>query len=401
MLTGKLLLALSSLLQLLAAVTALRLIRSTSRRLGWGLLAAGLFLMVARRLPSLAGGQSLLASEPLLYESIGLAISACILTGLVLVRGFFEEFRLMVARLKASEERYRLLFEKNLAGSIRLSVDGRLLDCNEAYLRLARCGSKAEALGRADATPWPDAAAWDPVRAALETSGTAAGVEGMLRRREAAGLPVRASLALLPADERFPAHVDGTVTAAAGSGEEGPGSALLDGVTGLPNRFHLLSRLQGLLDKASASGADPGLLAVSLVPAATGASETEPFLRAAGKHLASAVQGGGCTVAWAGGSEFTVLVPSTTGEELQWTAARVVDAFRNPVEAGGGAAVPLAASLGLALAPGDGRTAEALLAAARGALNRAAALGPGSAVLAGEVEAPAGAEPRAEKGAPR
>src|ERR1051326_4781196 len=38
--------------------------------------------------------------------------------------------------LSASEGRYRLLFEKNLAGVLRTALDGRVLECNEAFAKM-------------------------------------------------------------------------------------------------------------------------------------------------------------------------------------------------------------------------------------------------------------------------
>jgi two-component system cell cycle sensor histidine kinase/response regulator CckA len=38
--------------------------------------------------------------------------------------------------LRASEKRYRLLFEKNLAGILRTTLEGRVLECNEAFARM-------------------------------------------------------------------------------------------------------------------------------------------------------------------------------------------------------------------------------------------------------------------------
>ena len=38
--------------------------------------------------------------------------------------------------LRASEERYRMLFHQNLAGVFRSTLDGRMLDCNEAFARI-------------------------------------------------------------------------------------------------------------------------------------------------------------------------------------------------------------------------------------------------------------------------
>src|SRR5262249_45594618 len=43
---------------------------------------------------------------------------------------------LAVAALRASEERYRELFERNLAGVFRSRLNGMLLDCNDAYARI-------------------------------------------------------------------------------------------------------------------------------------------------------------------------------------------------------------------------------------------------------------------------
>jgi len=39
-------------------------------------------------------------------------------------------------RLRESEARYRLLFERNLAGVYRTTTDGRILDCNDAFARI-------------------------------------------------------------------------------------------------------------------------------------------------------------------------------------------------------------------------------------------------------------------------
>jgi PAS domain S-box-containing protein len=48
--------------------------------------------------------------------------------------------------LRASEERYRLLFERNLAGVFRTSIQGRILDCNDAFARILGCTSRADAM---------------------------------------------------------------------------------------------------------------------------------------------------------------------------------------------------------------------------------------------------------------
>jgi two-component system, cell cycle sensor histidine kinase and response regulator CckA len=46
--------------------------------------------------------------------------------------------------LRESERRYRNLFERNLAGAFRSTLDGRLLDCNETFVRAFGYDSKEE-----------------------------------------------------------------------------------------------------------------------------------------------------------------------------------------------------------------------------------------------------------------
>jgi len=50
--------------------------------------------------------------------------------------------------LLSSEKRYRLLFERNVAGVATGSLDGRVLDCNEGWARILGYESRGEVLGR-------------------------------------------------------------------------------------------------------------------------------------------------------------------------------------------------------------------------------------------------------------
>jgi len=49
--------------------------------------------------------------------------------------------------LRQSEQRYRLLFERNLAGLYRSTLDGRVLDCNQSFARIFGYASREEVLG--------------------------------------------------------------------------------------------------------------------------------------------------------------------------------------------------------------------------------------------------------------
>src|SRR5246127_1436334 len=50
--------------------------------------------------------------------------------------------------LLSSEQRYRLLFERNVAGVAIASLDGRVLDCNGGWIRILGYESRDEVLGR-------------------------------------------------------------------------------------------------------------------------------------------------------------------------------------------------------------------------------------------------------------
>lgn len=47
---------------------------------------------------------------------------------------------------QVSEERYRLLFDQNVAGVFRTTLDGRILDCNDAFVRSLGYDSREELL---------------------------------------------------------------------------------------------------------------------------------------------------------------------------------------------------------------------------------------------------------------
>jgi len=49
--------------------------------------------------------------------------------------------------IRASEKRYREFFERNLAGTFRSTPDGRLLECNESFVRMLGYATQEEILG--------------------------------------------------------------------------------------------------------------------------------------------------------------------------------------------------------------------------------------------------------------
>ncbi len=68
---------------------------------------------------------------------VGLAIVTFMVLGLTILTSLFDRrYSARTRELEAAERRYRLLFERSLAGVLRTTLDGRILDCNEACARI-------------------------------------------------------------------------------------------------------------------------------------------------------------------------------------------------------------------------------------------------------------------------
>ena len=103
----------SVLLQVIAAVLALRLIRITEVRAAWILIAIALVLMSVRRVIDVLPFLHLEVTPNinLLDDLIGVVISVLMVVGVALIAPVFFALRQSANTLRESEERYRLLIE--------------------------------------------------------------------------------------------------------------------------------------------------------------------------------------------------------------------------------------------------------------------------------------------------
>jgi PAS domain S-box-containing protein len=103
--------------------------------------------------------------------------------------------------LIGSERRYRLLFERNMAGVFRTGPDGRFLDCNDAFARILGYASREEVL-RANASElYFDPAERDALLARLRESKQVTNVDLRLRRPDGAPVWVRENVSLIEEEE--------------------------------------------------------------------------------------------------------------------------------------------------------------------------------------------------------
>ena len=113
--------------------------------------------------------------------------------------------------LRASEQRYRLLFERNLAGVYRTTLDGRVLDCNESYARIFGYDSQEEALARRASGLYFDAADREKFIAQLREQGTLINAEWCLRRKDGSPVWILENSSLIEGEEGAPTSIQGTL----------------------------------------------------------------------------------------------------------------------------------------------------------------------------------------------
>lgn len=153
-----------------------------------------------------------------------------------------------------------------------------------------------------------------------------------------------------------------------------------DALTGLPNRVLLDDRLEQAVAHSDRGGF--ALMVCSLdrfklVNESLGHSAGDQLLKEMARRVRGLV-GPIDTVARFGGDEFVLLIDSLyRGDDAQLLAARIIDVIQEPVRIGG-IDVRTSASIGIALHPADGTTAQALAAHAEAAMHRAQQRGRGS-----------------------
>ncbi|MGC8763753.1 MAG: PAS domain S-box protein [Acidobacteriota bacterium] len=119
------------------------------------------------------------------------------------------ELRRAERALRQSERRYRLLFERNLTGVFRMDLQGKLLECNEAFARMFGFSSPGEAVAASHAFS-ADPEDFEALRASLLAQGLAANVESLARRKDGSTFWILENAVLLEEEKGKP-EVLGTV----------------------------------------------------------------------------------------------------------------------------------------------------------------------------------------------
>jgi diguanylate cyclase (GGDEF)-like protein/PAS domain S-box-containing protein len=283
--------------------------------------------------------------------------------------------------LRSSEERYRSLFERNLAGVFSASADGTIVDCNQAMAHILGHDSRLACLNSSLFEAFVDPLHRDAVVDRLRAGETLSGEELCVRRSDGSAVWVYANLARTFSSaeaERF----EGTVvdiTHRKNAETQIAYQAYHDALTDLPNRMLFRDRLTQALAAAKRRDHGLGVLFLDLdhfkrVNDTLGHGAGDRLLQDIARRLREIVRDTD-TVARIGGDEFTILLPHlNSGEAAAKVAQTILEAVALPADLDG-QRLYVTTSIGISLYPADGADAETLLTSADIALYRAKELG--------------------------
>ncbi len=142
----------------------------------------------------------------------GIAVVTLTVLGLTVLTSVLHQ-RLVAQAfvLRASEERYRLLFDRSLAGVYQSTLDGRLLDCNDAFAKILGYASREACLQRDVYHLYLDAQERDAFVERLQEQRNLPNFECCLARLDGSPVWVLESATLIDGVRGQPAIIEGTL----------------------------------------------------------------------------------------------------------------------------------------------------------------------------------------------
>ena len=122
------------------------------------------------------------------------------ITGMATLASDITERKKAEERLRASEERYRSLFERNVAGVLRTTVGGRILQVNEAFAQIYGYSSPEEMQNRTVADFYASQEQRKAFLQELQSNRVVSNHELCMRRKDGSPVWVMVNLSLVGAD---------------------------------------------------------------------------------------------------------------------------------------------------------------------------------------------------------
>ena len=296
-----------------------------------------------------------------------LAMSALGLTGLCLGAVVTERKRAERA-IRESEKRYRLLFERNLAGVFRTTLAGRFVECNQATACMFGYDSPEEVMAVPVANLYDTASDREAFLTKLKSEKSVTSQEMKFRRKNGESAWAVLNVSLVDDDSGIAGIVEGTlvdITERKVAEERVQSLAYYDALTGLPNRILLHDRLSKALASARRGKHKVALLFFDLdrfkiINDSLGHSVGDLLLQEVAERLKSCAREGD-TVARLGGDEFLIVlthVNDIPGAAV--SAERFMDAMTAKFHIQGHS-LSIGCSLGISIFPEHGADSETLI----------------------------------------
>ena len=260
----------------------------------------------------------------------------------------------------------------------RQTLDGRLLDCNDACARMLGYDNRDEllALGRFTYVNASDSLS---IVAALPDLNRLQNVELAIRKKDGSIAWVLQNLKLVQVEEASKVWIEGAmfdVTEQRVASQRMEFQAYHDGITALPNQALAIDRLNVALARAKRSRRPVAVMMIDLdhfelINTTFGHGLADRLLREIGDRLVNCVRDED-TVCRFGSDEFMiVLAEMSTETDAALAAQRIIDSISGHAIEVGGHAIEVRASIGISVTPRDGDGAEDLIKSATTAMYQA------------------------------
>lgn len=278
---------------------------------------------------------------------------------------------------RRAQESYQLLFDRNLAGVYIATVEGRILTCNDACARLFGYPSREELLQAEGTIAYMNPRDRDSIIRRLWSDGAILNEEVELRAQSGEAVWALENIRLITGEPGMASTLEGIlldITDRKRGEREIAFRAYHDSLTGLPNRALLIDRMAIALAQATRKGEHPAVLFIDLDHLKTindtlGHAMGDDVLRLFANRLKETVREGD-TVARVGGDEFVILLPDAANAGAGEAVARKILKSNHQPLVIEDEELHVTCSLGIAIHPDDGLTADDLLHAADSAMYR-------------------------------
>jgi diguanylate cyclase (GGDEF)-like protein/PAS domain S-box-containing protein len=270
--------------------------------------------------------------------------------------------------IRESEKRYRLLFERNLAGVFRTTMEGRILECNQAAAHMFGYDSPKEIL----ATPITDIYQMISDRESflrrLKSEKSLTNHETNYRRKNGESAWAMINATLVDDDSGTASFIEGTfvdITERKVAEERVQSLAYFDALTGLPNRTLLRDRLSLALAGARRKKSKVALFFLDLdrfknINDSLGHSAGDLLLKGVAERL-KAWGREHDTIARLGGDEFVVVASDVNDiVDAAVAAQRLMDGLTAEMVIQGHS-LSVSCSLGISIYPEHGTDSETLI----------------------------------------